>query len=1039
MNRVSVLGPLSVVLRGVDVPISSTKHRVLLAALVTGDDWSATVASIADRLWGESQPRNAKAAIHVHVARLRRVLDDAVPGGGRMIVSANRGYRLALADDEVDIGQVRALVGRANTARDTGDALGEKASVSTALALWRGNAFDDIESDAVRLTDATAFDDLRISLQERLFGIEIALGNHLDITHDLQAAVAKTPLRESLTAQLILAHYRSGRQADALEAYRLLSVRLADELGVDPSGDLQNLFRDILNGNPDLLRPPGPETDLSAPTAWLVSCTLPREHDHLVGRRPETEDAAASMTTVCGEGSSGPSVIAVTGPPGVGKTAFAVHLAHRLRGRFPDGQWFTTSDDHEDTAGAGDVELTGGPPTATTSPVDRMLAELLLSSGLAPENLPDTRSARSALLRARLSDRQVLIVIDAAETAHRLAALLPGSGRSAVIITSRSSLSGLAVHHDVHTITLGPLPSPASVQLLHQMLGRSGDGPSTAELIELAELCDHLPLALRIVGAQLRGRSTQFHDSFLARLRSDHLLARLTTDPADGAISLAATLRTSYTALSDITRRLLRLMALIPGGGFTVETAAVLLETAELQAAGALDELTRLHLATESDSGATELPELFRQFAAHRSTEVDTAADRRAALDRLTRWYLTPAADIRLRSPAEVRRHRITILALIHLDGAPPSSPLPVDLAEVACRIFAGHGHAIDWRAAAGHGLRAARELSDHRRAAAFSAALRAAARAEGRPLRLSGRGYSGGGSERILALPGDTTPKPVNRPALVVSAPTRSEHHVPTDGRAVASADEVTGDLHHALERATTIDESDRTARRDEYEPDNLTRIGRILIGLDRLADGQAFHHRALRAARRNHNPHASAGVHLELATAYLLSHRFAEAEHHADTARVLFSSLGDDLGHARATVALGDTYRAVRRLDAAERLHESALRRGRRLDNDRVVVEASIGLALTYRYRDDRGRALLHGTESVLVAGNTGLRLLEGKALGVLAVNNLFARRPRRSKELIDQALSVHEETGHELEKSCVLRWLPAVDEAVDANPHP
>lgn len=651
--------------------------------------------------------------------------------------------------------------------------------------------------------------------------------------------------------------------------------------------------------------------------------------------------------------------------------------------------------------------------------MDRILSELLLSSGVTPENLPDARSARSALLRARLTDRQVLIVIDAAETAHHLAALLPGSGRSAVIITSRSSLPGLAVRHDVHTITLGPLPPPASVELLQRMLGRSDDAPSTAELIELAELCDHLPLALRIVGAQLRGRSTQFRDSFLARLRSDHLLARVSTDPADGAVSLEATLHSSYTALSDTTRRLFRLMALLPGGGFTVETAAVLLESAQLQAAGALDELTRLHLATEADSGAIELPELFRQFAAHRSVEVDTAADRRAALDRLTRWYLTPAADIRLRSPAEVRRHRTTVLALIHPDDTSPGSVLLVDLAEVACRVFSGHGHDIDWGSAAGHGLRAARELSDHRRAAVFSAALTAA--------------------DRVLTR--RPIPGPVARSAVSVSAPFGGpEHHgLPTDERAVASVDEITGDLHHALERATTIDDSDRTARRDEYEPDNLTRIGRILIGLDRLADGHAFHHRALRAARRNHNPHAGAGVHLDLAVAYLLSHRFAEAEHHAETARALFGSLGDDLGHARATVALGDTYRAVRRLDAAERLHESALRRGRRLDNARVVVEASIGLALTYRYRDDRGRALVHGTESALLAGNTGLRLLEGKALGVLAVNNLFARRPRRSKELIDQALSVHEETGHELEKSCVLRWLPAVDEAVDANPHP
>ncbi|MFF0452904.1 BTAD domain-containing putative transcriptional regulator [Nocardia africana] len=1023
MNRVAVLGPLSVVLQGVEIAITSPKHRVLLATLLTGEDWAATIDSIADRLWGHTQPRNARAAIHVHVTRLRRVLDSAVPGGGQVLVSAHRGYRLDLSDDAIDLGQLRAAIRAANAARDLGDLHAEKESLATALSLWRGDAFEDIDSDAIASSDATALHDLRVGLQERLFGIEIALGNHSDVVHDLQAMVSKHPLRESLTSQLMLAQYRSGRPAHALQTYRALTQRLAEELGIDPSSDLQKLFGDILNDAPQLRRSRRSTPEQPTPTRWLVSCTLPREHDHFVERRAETEAATAALSSAIRENPSRPAVLAITGPPGAGKTAFAVHLAHQLRDQYRDGQWFTVfADQALSTTARDDVEPDGAGAPRTGDVIDRVLREWLLSSGIAPNDLPDSTSTLSALLRARISDRQVLIVVDnvddAGEAGDRLAALLPGSGRSAIIITSRSILTGFAAHHAVHTIGLGPLSLPASVQLLHQMLGHSTGHPTTAELIELAELCDRLPLALRIAGAQLCARTPQLRESYLARLREDHL----NTEVRDGALSLAATLHPAYTALSADARRLLRLMALVPGGGFTVDTAAVLLDTAQHRAAAAIDELTRLHLITESESGAATLPELFRQFAAHQSATTDTATQRRAALDRLTHWYLTPQADLRLRSAGEVRRHRNTILALTH-----PHTPGPpaLDLAEMACRLFASQGHHIDWCAAAGHGLHTARALNDHGRVAGFAAILTSSKPFADSPP--GGEHDAHGGTIRTSSPATPSTP--VDRSLRTLAVADADPGLADTDQRAAASADEVAGHLHRALARATALDESDRRAGRTEYRPDNLTRIGRILIGLDRLADGHAYHHRALHTARRNHNLHAVAAVHLDLAVAYLLLNRFAEAENHADTARELFSSLGDDVGYTRATIALGDTYRAARRLDTARHLHQAALRRGHRLDSHQIVIEASIGLALTYRYLDDQRRALVHATESVHLAEDTGLRLLEGKALGVLAVNNLFARQPRRARKLIDKALHVHQETGHELEKSCVLGWLPAI----------
>ncbi|MCB8913384.1 AAA family ATPase [Rhodococcus rhodochrous] len=993
-NRIAVLGPLSVVLQGVRVHISSAKHRVLLATLVAHR--SATVDTIAEYLWGPSQPRNARAAIHVHVARLRRVLDDAAPGGGRVIISTSNGYRLNLADKEVDIDQLRALVRQAGVERDTGNFHAEKVIVTEALSLWRGDAFEDIESDQVRFGDAVTYQDLRTSLQERLFGIEINLGNHIDVLHLVQAAAARNPLRESITSQLMLALYRSGRQADALDTYHAFCRRLADELGVDPGSEIQALFEDLLRGDPGLLpQSSSPAAEAEGSMPWLTSCTLPRDREHFVGRTTQLETAAEYLSSAV----SGPAVLAITGPPGSGKTAFAVHLAHQVRSQFPDGQLFASAD----VGGAAQTIRAIVRDHGAQAGVTHLLSELLLSTGFPRHALPDTTASLSSLLRARLSDRRVLIVLDGVDSTEELSLLLPGSGRSAVVLTGLSRLLGLEAGNDMHTIDLGPLQERESVALLEGVVNDGTGHPTRDELLDIAELCDHLPLALHLVGTQLRGRSLQFRREFLSRLRSDHILHQLSGDPRT-AVGLDATLHTSYSALSENAQQLLRLMAFAPGGGFTTQTTAALLGSAELESSVVLDELIRSHLVTETEAGTAVLPELFRQFAAQRSAASDTPEHRQAALGRLARWYLTPIAQLQLRSPTEVQRHRTTLLALLGA-ASPFNHRLVTTLANLACEVFSAHGDLVDRRAAAAHGYRAARALDDHAGAERFAAAM----------------------------LVDPSTPRGDHH--LSVSGPVHGAGKADDTGgaRPWADLEDEGGHLHTAFERALQIHEYDTRTDRDAYVPDNLTRIGRILVGLDRIADGQAFHHRALRAARRNHNLHARATAHLDLASACLLAHHFADAEGHALAARDLFGSFGDDRGRARASVALADVYRAVRRLDVAERLLDDAWKVGRRLGDDLVLVEASIGLALVYRYLDERTKGLLHGIDALLLARSSALSLLEGKALGVLAVNNHFAQRPQRARELLDEALFVHEKTGHELEKACVMRWLPRVDGAL------
>ncbi|WP_078279701.1 BTAD domain-containing putative transcriptional regulator [Mycobacteroides franklinii] len=942
---VSVLGPLAITVYcpsgPITVPITAAKHRSLLAALVTAKGRAASFAAIAEHLWGDEPPRNARSAIHVHVARLRRVLDTAADGAGAVIASTTHGYRLDVAEGDIDIGQVREHVARADSARLQSDVRQENEHLVSALALWRGAPFQDVESDAIAHAEAIRYDEYRTTLVERAFGVALDLGGHAAVIGELRAELRAHPLRERLAEQLMLASYRCGRQAEALDVYQGLVRRLSEDLGIDPGERAQQLFTQILAQDPALdVVAVRDHADAVHDGVTDTHCTLPRARARLFGR----DDEFAALVGYLAVDRPDPTVI--TGPPGSGKTALAVSAALASADRYPDGQWFVQARD----CGPG-----------------ALARELLMHAGLGANGIPHESTARCALVRRILARRTILLVIDDVTALGDVASLMPGSGDSAVVLTSRSALPELSAAHEVNLVRLGVLGPPAANKLLAEALSGFDSAPGVGELDEIAELCGYNPACLHAVAAGIRGRPSRHRAAVVAELRDGRI-------PGVGELELGR--------LGEAGREIVYAMSLVAGGHFVRESVAALTGLTAAETARALDELVHSHVVTEFDDGTVALSRgIATQLAAR-----PLVAGFEQALDRLAGWYLE-GPDYPSRSFS--LRHRLTMLALVH-PGSGLSPQRRLALSAFALGKFDIAGGDPDVHAVAAHGASAARELGDHIQFTRFADVTR----------RLRG-GLSAAGA---LWLPGQDS----------------------AAARADADREALEGHLQRALHLAEEVENSDRVANLYAYQSDNLARIGHALVGLNRLDEASVIHHRALRIARDNHNPYALATAHLNLSTVLLLEEEFAASRQHAATAVGMFHDLDEPAGEARASVALGDVLRATRLLEESEAQHRHALDIAEDLSDVRIEVEAMIGLALTYRYLNDPKRALAHGAESTQRASQAGLRVLEGRALGVHAVNHLFAGSLRRSRALIRAAVEIHDDTGQELERQCALRWM-------------
>ena len=350
-----ILGPPEVIASGRPVTLGGRRQRTVLAMLLANAHQVVSVAHLVDAAWEDGPPSTAKRQVQNSISALRRTLTGSGTSA-QVMVADGPGYRIRVEPGQLDVEVFQGQVAEAQAQVARGHAAEAVELLRSALGLWRGPALAGIsgwvfEAAAVRLEEQ------RLTATEQCLELELELGRHRELVGELGELVVANPLRERLVGQLMVALYRSGRQADALRAYHRLAARLADDLGLDPGAQLQELHTAILRNDPSLAAPRDPQVPAvaAARSSALVPAELPADVAAFTGRSvPLAELDALLPGNGGGSRASAVVISAIAGAAGVGKTALAVHWGHKVRDRFPDGQLYVNLRGYARPAGAAD-------------------------------------------------------------------------------------------------------------------------------------------------------------------------------------------------------------------------------------------------------------------------------------------------------------------------------------------------------------------------------------------------------------------------------------------------------------------------------------------------------------------------------------------------------------------------------------------------------------------------------------------------------------------------------------------------------------
>ncbi|WP_139190812.1 AfsR/SARP family transcriptional regulator [Actinokineospora iranica] len=584
--------------------------RGLLAMLLLEPNQVVSVEKITDVLWDHEPPATARTIVQGYVSRLRRWLSTVDQTGATAITTCGAGYRLDVDEARIDVALARELLAksRGRSAVERAELLGQ------AQGLWRGPELSDI-GGRVR---APELGELRLAVIEARIDADLELGKHGEVIGELAALVDTHPFREHLVGQLVLALYRLGRRAAALEIYQRFAHRAARELGLDPGPGLRELHSRILRDDSTLLTPT--PTDVITPRVGVVTpAELPAAPSGFAGR---ADDLAWLDEVRAGADGTAPAIAVLVGPAGVGKSALATVWGARAADHFPDGRLY--------------APLRGFDPRH--DPVDPadVLARFLLALGVAAEHVPDDATDRAALYRSLLADRRLLVVLDDAGDSTQVRPLLPGGPGSMVLVTSRRRLDGL-VTHGAHLRVLGTLPqAEAEAVIAHAAGPPTGDEhPLRARL---AELCGHLPLALRIAGARL-AVSPQWSLPALVAELSDERTRLGALHVRDAETGIRAALDLTYRRLDPTHARTFRLLGAFPGQSVGPHLVAAIADLPVPEARDRLRALAASFLVTETDHDTFDMHDLVRLFARELG-----AGD---LLPKILRYYLVAADESR--------------------------------------------------------------------------------------------------------------------------------------------------------------------------------------------------------------------------------------------------------------------------------------------------------------------------------------------------------------------------------------------------------
>jgi DNA-binding SARP family transcriptional activator/transcriptional regulator with XRE-family HTH domain len=625
----AALGPLEAWRGGTPLSLGPPARRAVLGLLLLGPGVLARRDTIIDVLWKDAPPRTATGLVQAHVSRIRGLLEPSkrMAGIDRVLDSVGGAYRLILSGNELDLLVFRDLAARAAAAQAGGDLMAAAELYEDAVGLWRGEPLADVDVLSAH-PGVTALKQELAGVLLRYAEVACALGQPYRVLPRLQAFADAEPLNELAHARLMIALAGAGQQAAAIRIYEDTRLRLDRELGLYPGKELGEAYLRVLRQ--DIRAEDGGRTNAlpSALTATVhvAPRQLPAAPRGFIGRADELSALSRLLDRDSGE-TGGVIVAALTGMAGIGKTALAVHWAHRVAGRFPDGQLF--------------VNLRGfspGPPVTPTEAVCGFLTAL----GAPPARIPADTDGQAALYRTLLVGRRMLIVLDNAQDAEQVRPLLPGSPGCLVLVTSRNLLMGLAAADGAHLITLDVPTDSESRDLLSMNLGAKRAMAEPMAVSELVALCAQLPLALRDVAARAIARpglplsalATEMRD---ARNRLDVL------ETGEPATSVRVVFSWSRAKLGDQASRMFRLLGIHPCPDVTVSTAACLAGVPRGLAYVVLAELCGEHLLTEYAPGRYSFHDLLRAYAAERAHFIDSDAERRAAVCRVLDYYLHTA------------------------------------------------------------------------------------------------------------------------------------------------------------------------------------------------------------------------------------------------------------------------------------------------------------------------------------------------------------------------------------------------------------
>lgn len=605
-----LLGPVEAWWDGVPVRLGGPKPRALLAVLLLRAGQVVPADALVDAIWGEEPPDTARALVQSYVSALRRALPE---GAGEAIETRSPGYVLAPGAGRVDVVRFDELTVEGRRAAAEGDHRSAARALREALALWRGPALGGVggalRSEAARLEEAR-----QAALEERISAELQIAGQEADLATELTALVAAHPTRERLRGQLMLALYRLGRQADALAVYGEGRAVLADELGIDPGPELNRMHEAVLRADPGLL--PGRRAVTGLPAARTGAAPqrpvslLPPALGDFTGREAESAQVAEWLT---GPRAATP-VVVVSGPAGVGKSALAVQAAHRVAGRYPDGQLY--------------AELHG---FSEPVPPGEVLGRLLRALGADP---PEDPAERGDLFRSLVAGRRILLVLDDAGSESQVRPLLPGSASCGVLVTSRTRLGGLV---GARRTDLDVLDDAGGLELLARVIGTTwGEAREETAARRIVDLCGGLPLALRIAGARLATRRHWTPSMLADRLADEH---RRLDELSVGDLEVRASLGLSYQALDESARRVLRRLATLGSTDVAAWTVAALADVPEDEAEEVLERLVDaqlLHCPGTDQVGQPRyrLHDLVRVYGAERAETEDSVTDRTTAVGR---------------------------------------------------------------------------------------------------------------------------------------------------------------------------------------------------------------------------------------------------------------------------------------------------------------------------------------------------------------------------------------------------------------------